>query len=491
MFFRRSKQSAPAISHYKITKLQALLAAIAVIALVTLGFSSITELRSADQRSRILSDIETPAASIIFTQRETLVYATKLALWSNGGTPRRNVQIARNLLAQRLSVVDSSGRTMGSRADKGYWDALNKSDAIVSTAPMGVLPENLHQEINRALLPVIDQILEQARNLVVSYQRSVDQEMVNLAKETAERDSFNLLLLYIVFIASGFFLVLNVRSNFLNYRMARTVIEEEQIRLERTIQELKSAQNRVTQLEDLDSAKNALISTVNHELRTPLTSIIGYIDLLHRDREKLTSAEYKTYLEVLERNAQVLLSLVESMLSLSKFDNAEGKLSRDSVNLFEVIDNALFTMKPAIEKAEISSAFKSDSRPFVRGDSGQLSQVFINLIANAVKFSSHQSAITVLLTSKSIPGVGDFAEVTIQDSGIGIPADDIPRIFTRFFRAKNVDSGKYQGTGLGLSIVERAIAHHGGRIKVDSELGRGTTFTVELPILELEQSDDA
>ena len=462
-----------------------------MISLVTLGFSSITELRSADQRSRILSDIETPAASIIFTQRETLVYATKLALWSNGGTPRRNVQIARNLLAQRLSVVDSSGRTMGSRADKGYWDALNKSDAIVSAAPMGVLPENLHQEINRALLPVIDQILEQARNLVVSYQRSVDQEMVNLAKETAERDSFNLLLLYIVFIASGFFLVLNVRSNFLNYRMARTVIEEEQIRLERTIQELKSAQNRVTQLEDLDSAKNALISTVNHELRTPLTSIIGYIDLLHRDREKLTSAEYKTYLEVLERNAQVLLSLVESMLSLSKFDSAEGKLSRDSVDLFEVIDNALFTMKPAIEKAEISLAFKSDSRPFVRGDSGQLSQVFINLIANAVKFSSHQSAITVLLTSISSPGAGDFAEVTIRDSGIGIPADDIPRIFTRFFRAKNVDSGKFQGTGLGLSIVERAIAHHGGRIKVDSELGRGTTFTVELPILELEQSDNA
>ncbi len=462
-----------------------------MISLVTLGFSSITELRSADQRSRILSDIETPAASIIFTQRETLVYATKLALWSNGGTPRRNVQIARNLLAQRLSVVDSSGRTMGSRADKGYWDALNKSDAIVSAAPMGVLPENLHQEINRALLPVIDQILEQARNLVVSYQRSVDQEMVNLAKETAERDSFNLLLLYIVFISSGFFLVLNVRSNFLNYRMARAVIEEEQIRLERTIQELKSAQNRVTQLEDLDSAKNALISTVNHELRTPLTSIIGYIDLLHRDREKLTSAEYKTYLEVLERNAQVLLSLVESMLSLSKFDSAEGKLSRDSVDLFEVIDNALFTMKPAIEKAEISLAFKSDSRPFVRGDSGQLSQVFINLIANAVKFSSHQSAITVLLTSISSPGAGDFAEVTIRDSGIGIPADDIPRIFTRFFRAKNVDSGKYQGTGLGLSIVERAIAHHGGRIKVDSELGRGTTFTVELPILELEQSDNA
>ena len=483
MLSKQEGQRSQVISQYRITKAQASLALVSVLAIVILGISSITELRTSDHRSKILSDIETPAASIIFTQRETLVYATKLALWSNGGTSRRNVQIARNLLAQRLSVVDSSGRSMGSRANKGYWDALKKSDELVNAAPMGVLPENLHRAMNPVLLPVIDQILAQARNLVVSYQRSVDKEMIDLAKETAKRDSFNLTLLYIVFFTSGLFLFLNLRSNFKNYRIARTAIEVEQERLERTIQELHSTQNRVTQLEDLDSAKNALISTVNHELRTPLTSIIGYIELMQRENIQLTEEEKGIYLEVLQRNSYLLLNLVESMLSLSKFDNAEGKLPKEPVNLTEVIENVLFTLKPALESAQIATNFHHMGDPAVRGDLVQLSQVFINLITNAVKFSEPQSQISIALTSNV---VSQRVEVAITDHGIGIPPEDIPRIFTRFFRAKNVDSALYQGSGLGLSIVEKAITHHGGTISVDSQLGAGTTFRISLPLYQEE-----
>jgi signal transduction histidine kinase len=486
MFSHRRELQSQVISDYRITKPQAILALIAVLSITVLGISSISELRTADYRSKILSDIETPAASIIFTQRETLVYATKLALWSNGGTSRRNVQIARNLLAQRLSVVDSSGRSMGSRANKGYWDALKKSDQLVDAAPQGVLPENLHRAMNPVLLPVIDQILQEARNLVVSYQRSVDKEMVDLARETAQRDSFNLFLLYIVFIASGLFLFLNVRSNFKNYRIARIAIENERRRLEETIAELSLAQSRVSQLEDLDSAKNALISTVNHELRTPLTSIIGYIELMRRENIKVTDDEIKLYLEVLDRNAQLLLNLVESMLSLSKFDNAAGKLPKESVDLFSVIDNVLFTMKPALESAQISVDFQSEDNPTVRGDFGQLTQVFINLITNAVKFSPAHSRVRVSLKSNI---ENKMAEIVITDEGIGIPKEDITRIFARFFRASNVDSGQYQGSGLGLSIVERAISHHGGSITVDSTLGRGTTFSFTLPLYEEEKSN--
>ena len=483
MFSAHSSISTPVVSKYQITKAQASLALIAVVAIVVLGVSSFSELRSADHRSKILSDIETPAASIIFTQRETLVYATKLALWSNGGTPRRTVQISRNLLAQRLSVVDSSGRTMGSRANRAYWDALKKSDALVASAPVGVLPERLHEAMNQQLLPVIDQILAQARNLVVSYQRSVDAEMVDLAKETARRDSFNLSLLYIVFLSSGLFLFFNLRSNFKNYRVARTAIETERKRLETTLEELTFAQNRVTQLEDLDSAKNALISTVNHELRTPLTSIIGYIELLQRENIELTNAERTMYLEVLGRNSQLLLSLVESMLSLSKFDNAQGKLPEEPVDLFEVIDNVLFTMTPALQVADISVNFTHEVHPEVRGDYGQLTQVFINLITNAAKFSPAQSVISIDLATNTS---SHTAEIVVRDNGIGIPPEDIPRIFTRFFRAKNIDPGRHQGTGLGLSIVEKVIEHHGGSIKVTSELNRGTSFLISLPLLDQE-----
>jgi hypothetical protein len=132
--------------------------------------------------AQVLSDIETPAASIIFTQRETLVYATRLAQWSTGGTSRREVQIARSLLAQRLAVIDSSGKSMGSRANSQYWKALRESDAIIAAAPMGLLPENLHRKVNAEISPVIDSIVAEARDLVVSYQRSVDKDLAENAR---------------------------------------------------------------------------------------------------------------------------------------------------------------------------------------------------------------------------------------------------------------------------------------------------------------------
>jgi signal transduction histidine kinase len=454
---------------------QSLLGLVAVIALIALGISSIAESRSTDERSKILSDIESPAASIIFTQRETLVYATKLALWSNGGTTRRNVQIARNLLAQRLAVVDTSGRSMGSRANAEYWGAIRRADEIVDRSPMGILPENLHPAINADLLPVIDEILAEARNLVVSYQRSVDEELRTLTRENAQRDSFNLVLLYIFILTGGLFLILNLRSNFRRYLNAQQAISDERARLE-------AAQARVAQLQDLDAAKSALISTVNHELRTPLTSIIGYVELMQRDESLAKSPEAKLYLEVLERNSQILLTLVESMLSLSKFDSEVGRLPEKPVLLGETIESAIFVLKPAFEAADISIKLDLLNDVVVKGDAGQLTQLFINLISNSIKFSAQGKSVDVSLAVID-DGVNQKARVSITDYGIGIPESDIPLLFTRFFRAGNVNSGSHPGTGLGLAIVKQIIDHHKGLIQVQSELGKGSTFLIEIPIM--------
>ena len=463
---------------FQVTKIQYLLAIIALIAIIATGLLSIFEYNGADERSKVLSNIETPAASIIFTQRETLVYSTRLALWSNGGSTRRTVQVARNLLAQRLAVIDSSGQSMGSRANKAYWSALKASDAIVSAAPMGILPESMHEQINVQLVPVIEAIVAQARQLVVSYQRSVDQEMLDIAKGIARRDALNLLLFYIFIVTGGLFLLLNVRTNFKNYRLVRATIAEEQVRLEETMQNLTAAESRVTQLQDLDAAKNALISNVNHELRTPLTSIMGYIELIQRDALISKSPTLERYLEILQRNSKILLNLVESILSLSKFDSAIGRLPTEKVSLNEIIDNAIFTLTPAINKADIEIVVKSTSEVSVMGDYGQLSQVFINLITNAVKFSDPGSTIEIEIAH------GKNAVVLIRDSGIGIPEGDMPHLFTRFFRASNVPTSQYQGTGLGLAIVDQVISHHNGNIRVESQLGQGSCFTVEIPIYE-------
>lgn len=456
---------------------QVVLASISILTLILLGISSIYESQSAGERTQLLSNAETPAASIIFTQRETLVYSTQLALWSNGGTTRREVQIARALLAQRLAVIDSSGLSMGSRAHSGYWKALEASDQVVSSAPPGILPESMHEKLNITLIPIIDEIVAQARNLVVSYQRSVDREMKMLAEDTAQRDAFNLSLLYIFIISGGLFLFLNTRTNLRNFRRARDEIYGERIALE-------SARQEVAKLQDLDAAKNALISNVNHELRTPLTSIIGYIELLQRDNPENHSREHRLHLEVLQRNSLILLNLVESLLSLSKFDGAVGELPQLHVSLRDVIEDSLFALRPAFEKADIKPIFLSTNDFYVRGDRAQLDQVLINVIANSIKFGSSNSSVTIeLLSRKNIEG-RDFAVITIKDEGIGIAKEEIPQIFQRFYRGENLPKDRYEGTGLGLAIVKQVIDHHGGFIEVDSEIGKGATFALWIPIVE-------
>lgn len=470
------------IARFQVTKSQTVLALIALAAILALGFSSIVSANENVRRAKILSNVESPAASIIFTQRETLVYATRLAQWTNGGTERRNVQIARNLLAQRLAVIDTSGRSMGSRAQKDYWSVLKKSDSIVASAPSGLLPENLHDAFNAQIEPIIDEILAEARRLVVSYQRSVDQEMVEATKESASQDRLNLFYFYTFLIAAGLFLFLNLRTGYQNFSNARIALDEEQKRLDATLEELKRVQMSLVELKNLDAAKNAFISTVNHELRTPLTSIIGYLDFIKEEEMAKSNPQLENYLEVLDRNAQILLNLVESMLSLSKIDAAAGKLPDTKVSLNEVIDNAIFIMKPASEKSNIAISFTAEDEIFVQGDGGQLSQVYINLLGNAIKFSPQNSSVEIRLSTITSDNGMDLSRVSVQDHGIGIPTDDIEKLFTRFFRAGNADSGQFPGTGLGLSIVEQVVTRHHGTVSLLSELGGGTTFIVDIPL---------
>ena len=470
------------IARFQITKSQWLLGALAVTSILALGVSSLTQSNATIKQTAMLSDVETPAASIIFTQRETLVYATRLAQWSNGGTTRRTVQIARNLLAQRLAVIDTSGFSMGSRAKNSYWKALRAADEIVAAAPVGVLPESLHNELSIQVSPIIDDILAEARKLVVSYQRSIDEATKEGIRDAAKRDRLSLILFYLSLIFSGLFLLSNVLTNFKNYRRAGVALDEEQQRLERTISELKSAQSTVEELKKLNDAKNAFIATVNHELRTPLTSIIGYIDIIREEYEQASKDGISQYLDVLDRNAQILLTLVESMLTLSKIDSDQPQLTYEKVWLNEVVDNAIFTMKPQANKAEITISLDNEDEYFVDGDAGQLTQVFINLLGNAVKFSPQGSTISITLSSHRNKAGIDCALVSIADSGIGIPAEDVEHLFTRFFRAKNAVSEHFQGTGLGLSIVAKVLERHGGIVNLTSTQGVGTTFVVEIPL---------
>ena len=482
MAIERELEQPRSIARFQVTKFQYLLFSIATISILALGFSSITQSNSTVKEAKVLSDVETPAASIIFTQRETLAYATRLAQWSNGGASRRTVQIARNILAQRLAVIDTSGRSMGERAQQPYWDALKKSDAIVADAPPGILPEELHPGLNEKISPIIDDILAQSRELAVSYQQSVDNEMIKNAKNTAERERLNLLFFYIFIVTGTLFLFLNARSNFRNYRIARDLLAQDQQELDEALNKLKFAQTKVTELQDLNQTKNDFISTVNHELRTPLTSIIGYIELIRELKESDPTADFSQYFDVLDRNAQILLYVVESILSISRIDAAHGVRVTEKLSLNEVIDNSIFIMKPAIDRSQQSITFTATEELHVQGDPGQLSQILINVIGNANKFSPKDSVIEIFLDAVTMKDGIEFARIQVKDHGIGIPQDDIDNLATRFFRAKNTDSGQYPGTGLGLAIVRQLIEIHEGSLSISSVLGEGTAITLLIPI---------
>ncbi len=234
-------------------------------------------------------------------------------------------------------------------------------------------------------------------------------------------------------------------------------------------------------LREADEAKTALVSTVSHELRTPLTSIIGYLDLLLDTYGRELDGDLVEMLHVVERNATRLRSMIEDLLRQSELEAERRLTALDRVDLAMVLDDVRETIAPLADNAELELEVR---RPdfgsvIVEGDERELTQALVNLAANAVKFTKPGGRITV-----SAGRDADGVEIRVSDSGIGIPQDEIPHLFERFFRARNARSAVIPGTGLGLSIVADIVARHHGKIDVQSTLGAGTSFLIRFPLVE-------
>ncbi len=232
-------------------------------------------------------------------------------------------------------------------------------------------------------------------------------------------------------------------------------------------------------LREADEAKTALVSTVSHELRTPLTSIIGYLDLLLDTYGSELDGDLVEMLHVVERNATRLRSMIEDLLRQSELEAERRLTALDRIDLAMVLDDVRETIAPLAANAELDLDVR---RPefgsvIVDGDERELTQALVNLAANAVKFTKPGGRITVS-AGRDEQGV----ELRVSDTGIGIPQDEIPHLFERFFRARNARSAVIPGTGLGLSIVADIVARHHGEVDVQSTLGMGTSFLIRLPL---------
>ncbi|MBI1883746.1 MAG: PAS domain-containing protein [Chlamydiae bacterium] len=245
----------------------------------------------------------------------------------------------------------------------------------------------------------------------------------------------------------------------------------------------------ITELRRLEKVRQDFVANVSHELRTPLSSIKGYVETL-LDGAMENPTDLRQFLQIVSCDSNRLSQLVDDLLDLARMESGKVKMVFLPVDMRRVIQKAISILEQAARAKTLSvNSDLAQDIPQVLGDEVRLSQVMVNLLDNAIKYTPEKGRVTVCAFQD-----GDFLQVNVKDTGIGIPPDDQPRIFERFYRvdksrSREVNSprlgrpelGDVGGTGLGLSIVKHIVQAHKGEVWVQSQWGRGSTFGFTVP----------
>lgn len=241
-----------------------------------------------------------------------------------------------------------------------------------------------------------------------------------------------------------------------------------------------------SQQEESETMRRDFVANISHELRTPLTSLMGFIETLRGPARGDVEAQDR-FLEIMEREGQRMSRMVSDLLSLSRVEVDERVRPRDQVDLAAVLRSVIATLEGKLSDASVtvSASNLSDSFPIL-GDRDQLTQLFLNLIENAIKYGGASKTIHVALEKLERDQTlrQPAVRVDIRDEGEGIDAIHLPRLTERFYRVDDHRSRDQGGTGLGLSIVKHIVNRHRGRLKIMSEQGVGSCFSVIFPRTE-------
>ncbi|MDD5538705.1 MAG: ATP-binding protein, partial [Candidatus Omnitrophica bacterium] len=232
----------------------------------------------------------------------------------------------------------------------------------------------------------------------------------------------------------------------------------------------------ITEMRRLETVRSDFVANVSHELKTPLTSIKGFVETLLEgalDDKK----NNRGFLKIIQEHADRLDRLVDDLLSLSHLESKEIVLQRDDCHLYQLVQGVIPGFGSQLKKKNIEIKNELPQGLTLRVDKTRIEQVFINLIDNGIKFNKENGFVKIC--SRELDGK---IHISVEDSGIGIPQKDIPRIFERFYRVDKARSRELGGTGLGLSIVRHIVELHGGNVGVESTEGFGSKFWFTLPV---------
>jgi len=246
------------------------------------------------------------------------------------------------------------------------------------------------------------------------------------------------------------------------------------LKRQRLKQELEIEHVEAEKLKELDSMKSRFFANISHEFRTPLTLILGPIEKLRT----IVSKEAKRDLEMMQRNASRLQQLINQLLSLSKIESGYMKLQARELNLIMLVNNYVQSFESLAKQKQISLSYQYDEAEIlVYVDQEKFEKILFNLLSNAFKFTPEGGKIKVEVEKKR-----SIVKISISDTGPGIPPDKLPHVFDRFYQADDSYTRDHEGTGIGLALTNELIELHHGEIAVESEVGKGATFTFSIPL---------
>lgn len=238
----------------------------------------------------------------------------------------------------------------------------------------------------------------------------------------------------------------------------------------------------ITELRKLERMRTEFVANVSHELKTPLTSIKGFVETLKMNGMDNPDDNLR-FLGIIEDEADRLYRLINDILSLSELEQRKAKIKRESISVSRSVAEVVEMLKKQSDEKHIELSVKlQDGLKNLEGDPDQLKQMLINLVDNAIKYTPENGRIEVEAYNTADEGGNQAVIIKVRDNGIGIPQQHLPRIFERFYRVDKARSRKVGGTGLGLAIVKHVVILFNGKIEVYSDEGKGTEFTISIPV---------
>jgi signal transduction histidine kinase len=253
-------------------------------------------------------------------------------------------------------------------------------------------------------------------------------------------------------------------------KKAEKQILNHSIKLENANKELMKMNDKLT---ELDKLKTEFISTASHEIRTPLASIVGFSKTLLAKDIKLTQTNIDKYLNIINSESSRLGVLIDQMLDITRFETGALEMHYQKTNISDLIQDSIQSI---IIPDDININFNLSKQITAKLDSAKIKQVIINLLDNAIRYSDPGSAITILASETK-----NTVKISIKDTGLGISKEELPEIFSSFYRGKTSVSKRYKGSGLGLAISKTLIEAHNGKIWTESEPGKGSVFYFTIP----------